>query len=414
MARDYNRRTFIKTVSAASVVGATGLAGCLGDEDEPVPIGSILPMTGALEDFGEGMEMAMEVAVDEINDAGGINGREVDWIARDSETNPVQGEERYEELVTEHNVEAFVGAASSGVSVPIAENVADDQVLQVSPASTTPILVDIGWDGDVKYFARTAPNDGQQGLVMGWVMNEVLDVDRAGFLHIDNPYGEGLAEVAEEAFDGESTGLTGYDEEDPDFSATLDSLFADDPEAVGFVGYTGEGESIMTLWDEGGYGGEWVLSEGLHASEFLEGMSDIIEGFHITTPDPEETPGRDAFEAAFPGELAGVFEPHTYDAMMLIALAMEHAGEATGVGAAESFMEVATRPGEDVTAGDYEEAIDLINDGEDINYVGASSPLDMSDDREALNPFAAQVIHGDGSTETIETFDIDWFIDQGL
>lgn len=413
MALEYNRRTFIKGVSAASVIGASGLAGCLGD-DEPIPIGSILPMTGALEDFGPGMEDAMEVAVEEINDAGGINGREVDWIARDSETNPVQGEERYEELVAEEDAEAIIGAASSGVSVPIAENTADDQVMQVSPASTTPVLVDIGWDGDLKYFGRTAPNDGQQGLVMAWVMNEQLDVDTAGFLHIDNPYGEGLAEVAEEHFEGESVGLTGYDEEDPDFSATLDSLFDDDPEAIGFVGYTGEGESIMQLWDEGGYGGEWVLSEGLHASEFLEGQSDILEGFHITTPDPEATPGRENFEEMFPGELAGVFEPHTYDAMILTALAMEYSEEATGTGAAEGFMEVAVGPGEEVTAGEYEEAIDLINDGEDIQYLGASSPLDMNDNREALNPFAAQEILGDGSTEAIETFDIDWFIDQGL
>lgn len=413
MALEYNRRTFIKGVSTASVVGMSGLAGCIGD-DEPIPIGSILPITGALEDFGPGMEDAMEVAVNEINDAGGILGREVDWIPRDSETDPVQGEERYSELVTEHDVPAFVGAASSGVSAPIAENTADDQVMQVSPASTSPIFVDIGWDGDIKYFGRTAPNDGQQGLVMAWVMNEVLEAETAAFLFIDNPYGEGLAEVNRGAFEGEDVGFVGYDEEDPDFSATLDSLFANDPETIGFVGYTGEGRSIMTLWDEGGYGGDWVLSEGLHASEFLTDLSDILEGFHITTPDPEETPGRDAFAAAFPGELSGVFEPHTYDAMILIALAMHHSGEATGQGVASSFMDIAVGPGEEVTAMEYAEAIDLLDDGEDIQYIGASSPLDMNENREALNPFAAQVIHGDGSTETIETFPIQWFLDQGL
>lgn len=409
MARDFNRRDFVKGVGAASVVGMTGIAGCIGDEDEPIPIGSILPLTGPLEDFGPAMQDAMELAVDEVNDAGGPLGREIDWIPRDSETLPSAGVDRYEDLVTEHDIAAFVGAASSGVSAPIAENVADDQVMMISPASTSPIFVDIGWRDDLKYFGRTAPNDGQQGVVMAWIMNEVLEAETAGFLFVDNPYGEGLADVTREHFEGDDVAFVGYDEEDVDFTSTLDSLFADDPEVVAFVGYTGEGRPIMEQWNEGGYGGHWVLSEGLHAEAFLTDLSDLLEGFHITTPDPEETAGLQHFADAFPGEVQGVFEAHTYDAMYLIALAMHQGGEATGTAVAENVLDIATAPGEEVTAGELERAFELIDDGEDINYIGASSPLEMNENIEALNPFAAQEIVEGGAVETIERFPVEYF-----
>ncbi|MFW6448267.1 MAG: ABC transporter substrate-binding protein [Halobacteriota archaeon] len=422
MARDYKRRDFVKGVGAASAIGVTGLAGCLGDDDggddedtptetptdtpdddtptdtpgstESIPMGSILPITGTLEDLGPGMEDAVNLAVEHMNDAGGPLGREIDMTNTDSETSEEAGLERYQSLVAEEEIVAVVGAASSGVSAPIAEQVADDEVMQISPASTSPVFAEVGWADDIKYFGRTAPNDAQQGVVMAKVLDEYIEAETAGFLYVDNPYGEGLAQVAEENFSGEEVGFVGYDDESQDFTSALDQLFEDDPDAVGWVGYPGEGRSILPQWDEGGYGGEWVMSEGLDSGEFFEDVEDLVEGQYITTPAPEETDGRAIFDDAHETENPGPFDPHSYDAAFIAGLAIEMAGEASGTAIAENFLAVCNEPGEVVTVGEFDRARDLIADGEDIQYEGASSPLAMNNNYENLNQFGIYQIEG--------------------
>lgn len=406
------RREFIKGSSAAAVVGMSGMAGCLedlgvgGGGGGPIPMGSILPITGTLDTLGPDMEAATNLAVEHINDAGGPLGREIEMTNMDSETSEEAGLDRYETLVAEEDVVAVVGAASSGVSAPIAENVADDQVMQISPASTSPIFVNLGLAGDLKYFGRTAPNDAQQGIVMARVLDEYIEADSAGFLYVDNPYGEGLTEVAQENFGGEVVASVGYDDQATDFGSTLDQLFEDDPDAVNWVGYPGEGESILPQWNEGGYGGEWVYSEGLDSQEFLDDYEDLVDGAYLTTPRPEETDGLSRFQEEHDG--SGPFDPHSYDAAFIAALAIEMGGEASGMTIAENFLAVCNEPGEVVTVGEFQEAQDLIADGEDIQYEGASSPLVMNENYETLNQFAINQLNG-SEQETLETIPADEF-----
>ncbi|WP_255194456.1 ABC transporter substrate-binding protein [Natronobeatus ordinarius] len=399
------RRTYLKVTGVAAGIGLAGGPGYVGAVrglQQDIPMGSILPITGELEAYGAGMEDAVNLAVEHANEAGGPLGAEITIHNRDSETRPEAGVDRYAGLVAEQNIVGFVGAASSGVSAPIAEVVADDRVMMVSPASTSPIFADLGWVGDLKYFGRTAPNDAQQGVVMARTMDDYLEADTAGFLYIDNPYGEGLASVAEENFEGETVSSVGYDPEATDFTSTLDALFEPDPDAIGFIGYPGEGETIMIQWDEGGYGGEWVLSEGLNDPEFIAGLSDQLEGFYLTTPDPEETVGAEAFEETFPRDEVTLFAPHSYDALFLQALAMHAGGEPTGEAIAANILDVANEPGEEVTVGEFDRAVELLDDGEEIKYIGASSPIEMTENVENLNQFAILQI-SDGETESLET-----------
>ncbi|MFB6176810.1 MAG: ABC transporter substrate-binding protein, partial [Halobaculum sp.] len=205
------RRRFLE---ATGVAGAAALAGCTGGigggSSQPIPMGSILPITGALSAYGSGMQKAVNLAVKNVNDAGGIlGGREIEMTNKDSGTKPSVAVQKYNSLVNENSIVGFVGAASSGVSVPLAQKVHADKVMQVSHASTTPALASIGYGDDgepPKYFGRTAPNDAQQGIVMGRIMNnsKFIGADTAAFLHVANPYGKGLAQKAKEAFDGET------------------------------------------------------------------------------------------------------------------------------------------------------------------------------------------------------------------
>lgn len=371
-----------------------------GTDEGSVRLGTILPFTGNLDAYGGGMQAAVDIAVDDINGAGGILGRSVEASHKDSETDATASSQRYEELVNEEDIVGFVGAAGSGQSVPLAENVADDGVMQVSPASTTPVLADLGYsDDDIKYFARTAPNDGQQGIVMGRILNddEYLGAETAAFLYINNPYGEGLAEAAEAEFDGETVASVGYNPDTTDYTSTLDQVFADDPDAVGFVGYPDNGVSIIEQWNDGGYGGDWVLSEGLQSQgEFIEPLGDIVEGMYITVPESASSEGAETFEQKMSdaGNDPTAFSHHSYDAVMLMALAAERAGEVSGEAIARNIRAVSRPPGEAVTVGEFEEAKGILEDDGDVNYEGASSGVDLNENLEPLTDFSISRIDG--------------------
>lgn len=402
-----SRRQYIKLAGTAGALGMTGLSGCVGSlpglgGGGPIPMGSILPITGDLADFGPGMQEGVNLAVEQVNEAGGPLGREVEIFNRDSETVAQAAQEQYSQLVSEESIVGFVGAASSGVSVPLAQGIAADQVVQVSPASTAPSLSEMGYsdDGSTKYFARTAPNDVQQGIVMGMIMNDYVEAESAAFLHVNNAYGEGLAAGAAEAFDGENLGLVPYSSQTSDYTSTLDQLFQDDPDAVGFVGYPESGTSILQTWADGGYGGEWVLSEGLNSPDFFSELSDITEGMYVSSPDPEQTQGAQRFADAL-GSEPRVFSPHSYDALFLMSLAIHRAGEATGTAIAQNIQAVSAPEGENVTVGQFQRAKNILDDGGQVNYQGASSPVDMNDSLEPLNRFAILQVEG-GSTTTLE------------
>ena len=412
------RREYLRYASATSVAV---LAGCLesavesgggggGGDDGPISMGSILPITGELEAYGEGMQTAVDIAVEDVNSAGGPLDREIEIAHRDSETRPEAAVDRYESLVSEEGVVGFVGAASSGVSAAVAERVADDQVMQVSHASTSPIFVDLGYDGETKYFGRTSPNDAQQGIVMGQILDEYVGASTAAWLYVDNPYGEGLAETGSEAFSGETTDMVGYDPDAADYTSTLEQVFAGDPDAVGFVGYPANGRTILSQWADGGYGGEWVLSEGVNSvPDFFEPLSDIVEGMYVASPNPEDTESAQIYQEKI-GDQDTLFAAHAYDAMFLQALAMEAGGEASGTAIAQNIRAVSggEEDGETVLAGEFDKAKELLGDDQAINYEGASSPVDLNENLEPLNQFAIMQV-SDAQPEIIETIPRDEF-----
>ena len=415
----------LKGATATGVAGLTGLSASAGAaQGGPIEMGSILPITGALSAYGSGMQKAANLAVQNVNDAGGPLDRQINMTNKDSETKPARAIQKYNSLVNEQGIIGFVGAASSGVSVPLAQNVAADQVMQVSNASTSPALAELGYsqDGNVKYFGRTSPNDGQQGIVMGRIMSEdkYIGADKAAFLFVNNPYGKGLAEKASQQFQGETTAMVGYSKQTTDYTSTLDKVFAGNPDAVGFVGYPGNGRTILKQWQNGGYGGQWVLSEGLNSKEFFSSLSQITDGMYVASPNPEQTKGASKFEEMM-GEQAGtLFAPHAYDALFLQALAIEAAGEASGTAIAKNIRSVSRFEGEDtaettqqgganiVTVDEFQKAKELLANDADINYQGASSPVNLNESLEPLNQFAIMQVKS-GSAKVLETIPRSFF-----
>jgi branched-chain amino acid transport system substrate-binding protein len=168
------RRRFLRLSGAA---GAAGLAGCLNQEDvqggdggdggdegtdaddggssEPVVVGADVPVSGDLSDFGGPMLNAMRMAVEDINDAGGPLGREFQVNDEDSGTDTTQGVNAANKLVNTDDVDALIGAVSSGVTISVAQSVTvPNDVVHLNSASSSPSISSLD-DKDLLFRTRT-------------------------------------------------------------------------------------------------------------------------------------------------------------------------------------------------------------------------------------------------------------------
>ena len=441
---DHSRRTVLKGLGGTGVAGLVSLAGCsrqgsggestdaateteMEDEDmdtqtstetesmdggEPVALGSIFPVTGTNSAYGGGHQQAFNLAVEEINGAGGLlGGREITPINRDTEGAPSRAAQKFRTMINQEGIAGLVGPYSSGIGTTLAPIARDNMVMEISNGNTSPALATAGVNesNGVKYYGRTAPNDVQQALVMARVLNQLVEAETASFLFVDNPYGQGLAEAASESFEGETLNMVAYSQATSDYTSTLDSVFEGDPEAVGTVMYPGNGRTILQQWNQGGYGGQWVGAEAILSPQLLSDLSDVVEGMYITSP---QTANSETFQSNMGGTgNITQFAPHAYDATYLMGFAMEAAGEASGTGIAENVRSVSRADGDDDTAvsvGEFEAGAEAIRNGETIDYDGASGSVDLNENLEPVVPYRILEVQ-DGEASVTEEVPLSYF-----
>ena len=160
-------------------------------------IGLLVPFTGALAPFGPDFANAANLAIEHINAAGGVLGKPVRLIVGDDGTNPDQGVAEARRLVDIERVHAIVGAAASGVTLPIAESVTvPKKILQISPSATSPALTTLR---DDDFLFRTPISDAAQGVVLARLARE-LGFSRVCTMYVNNAYGQGLSETFARTF----------------------------------------------------------------------------------------------------------------------------------------------------------------------------------------------------------------------
>ncbi len=149
------RRQFVRALSLSALVSSIGVPH-LASAAEPVKIGTLLDLTGALEAYGKPIQNGAILAAEHINAAGGPLGRKLELVHRDSQTDPTAGIDAAKKLVELDKVVAIVGALSSGVTIPVATSVTiPSGIVQISPASTSPQITYLQ-DNDLLF--RTCPS----------------------------------------------------------------------------------------------------------------------------------------------------------------------------------------------------------------------------------------------------------------
>ncbi|SDQ45151.1 ABC transporter substrate-binding protein [Quadrisphaera sp. DSM 44207] len=346
--------------------------------DGVLTIGSLLPQTGSLAFLGPPEFAGVELAISDINAAGGFNGQDVGYVEGDSGDATTDIASQTVQRLLGANADAIVGAASSGVSQTVIDAITGAGVVQFSPANTSPVFTD--YEDDGLYF-RTAPSDVLQGRVMGDLVVSDGHLDVA-LLTIDDPYGSGLAEnitSSVEAGGGSVVANVVFNPDAPTFDAEVSEVLAAQPEALVVIGFDQTVRIVNALVAQGSgpqdlptYFVDGNLSN--YGEEFAPGT---LEGVKGTLPGS-------ATSAEFQARLKEVdpalngfeYAPEAYDATVLIGLAANVAGSDAGTAIAAELQGV-SREGTACTS--YEECAGLLDAGEDIDYNGFSGPVEFDE-----------------------------------
>ena len=356
------------------------------DEADPLRIGALFPFTGDLSDFGPGFLNAAELAVNEINAGGGVNGQPIELVQGDSATSPQQAVEEARRLIDLEGVPAIVGPAGSGEALPVVESVAGPAgVLVISPSATSPALT-VANDDD--FFFRTTISDAAQGVVMADLARE-QGYQSACILYINNAYGQGLNDAFSERFmstGGTITAQVPHEQEQASYSSELASCTEGDPDVLIAIAYPESGGVFLRELVEAGDAPSVIFSDGLKTPDLFADLGwDAFEGAFGTAAGAPESDTGAAFNAAWDaayGELPPLpYLKEVYDAVYLIALAAEKADSADAGAIRDALREVASEPGTVASPGTegWQAAVAGIAAGEDVNYEGAVGPVDLDE-----------------------------------
>ena len=359
----------------------------------PLKIGQLNSFTGDLSDFGVAHRNSSQLAADHVNLAGGVLGSVVTIVARDTATNPLQGVDSARALVDVENVVAIVGALSSGVTIASAESVTiPSQILQISAASTSPGITVLD---DDDFLFRTTVSDAIQGVIMGRLGRE-LGYNTASAIYINNPYGQGLAEQFKATFEAEGgtvLELVPHEGVQPTYASELSLATEGNPDVLACISYPESAEVYLREALEGGYIDTFLFCDGTKSPAMNEAVGvENLEGSYGTAPGSPGTAARQAFDSAYEVSFAIVpplpYIDTTYDAVVLIALAAAKAGTTTDSAAIrDALRDVANPPGEVVGPGvdSIQRALELIEQGEDVNYEGAGGSQDFDENGDVIS-----------------------------
>ena len=350
---------------------------------EGLNMGTLLPETGALAFLSEPLVLAVDMAIRDINAAGGVNGADVTLTKGDSGTDPDIANTTVDRLLTE-NVDAIVGAAASGITGSVIDKITSAGVTQCSPSNTA---AGLGTSGDDGYYFRTAPSDDLQApalanVVLGDGYTNVAVVSRA------DDYGVGFNaefEPAVAAGGGTIVYSEPYAPESTSFDDVVADVIASGPDAVVIVAFE-EGVQLIQAMVEQGAGPQDIqiyITDGMATGELGalidEANPSIASGMKGTQPAAAPSTGAAFFPGAFAEfapDVSTIFSAQSYDCAILIALAAEAAGSNNSADIAAQMVAV-SRDGEKCST--FADCKALLADGADIDYDGASGAIDFLD-----------------------------------
>lgn len=331
----------IKFMIVGVIMSLFIIAGCGKDtaggdatvDEDVVRIGSMFELTGSAAEYGISMNDAVKMAVAEINDAGGIDGKEVVIVERDIASDESQAASGAMSLATDENVSVIIGPALTGTLQAAIPSSNQYQVPIISPSATDDGVLQDN-DGNVHPYAyRTSFTNSFQGGALAQFANESLDATKAViFGDNSSDYAQGLTETFQNAFDGEIVSIENFTADQTDFSATLTNIKDMDFDVLYVPGYYEQAGPIIKQAREMGITQPILGPDGFGNTKVIElaghdNMNDIYYTSHfVVESDNPEIQEFVTNYKEFTGNDPDMFTGLAYDAVMIAKAAIERAG----------------------------------------------------------------------------------------
>jgi ABC-type branched-subunit amino acid transport system substrate-binding protein len=367
-----------------------------GERDLTLKVGTILPQSGTLAFLGPPEEAGVALAAQEINEADmGLN---IEVVYRDSgDTTTDIATVSVTDLLSQ-DVSAIVGAASSGVSFTVIDQITAAGVVHFSPANTSPDFTD--YEDNGLYF-RTAPSDLLQGEVLGNLIAED-GASTLGLLVLNDPYGTGLATATKEAFEaagGEVVAEELFNTGDSNFDAQLSAINAANPDAVAVITFDEAKIVVPALVGSGYPGDQLYFVDGNLADYSADFAPGLVAGSKGTLPGPKlEDDFRERLLEVDPALADFSYGPESYDATMLIALAAYAANSTEGADIAEYLRQVSGGSGDGEKVSSFSDAAGLLAEGQQIDWDGPSGPIGLDENGDPTEATIGIYQYGDDNT----------------
>ncbi len=369
--------TAVRAVLVCALLLGSALA--CGDDPQALKIGLLLDFSEGSTEKARDRERAFNLAVQQINAAGGVFGRPVETVTRDSTRDPAVAMEEAHQMIEEDGIHALVGPNSSANSLPVVEQVAGLAGIPViSPSATSPLLTNAA---DSDFFFRTALSDSAQGPVLAQVTRD-LGFTNVGLVYRDDAWGRGLYGSFAAAWTGALQAVV-LPPEQTTFLSELQETASGGAEALVVLTFEAEAAVVIREAVESGLYSRFMLGDALKSPALGGAVGDALVGAYGTAgAAAPESAASDDWDAAFvaeygkPPEYAYVRE--TYDATIALALAAQAAVSVDGAAIRDQLRSIGSGPGTVIapTAEGVAEALRILGEGGAVDYEGAATTMD--------------------------------------
>lgn len=362
----------VLTVLVATTAIVLGTLSCGKKDAGEIIIGAVLPLTGDAAQWGIPPQKGAQLAVDEINEKGGISGRMLKTVFEDSECDPSKGVSAFQKLVTTDKTNVVIGGVCSSVTLGIAPIAETRKIVLISPASTNPKITDAG-----DYIFRVIPSDDLRGKVFARYLYEDVAVRNVALLYVNNEGGVGNRNTFVEEFErlgGRIVDDESYDQETRDLRSQLTKIKKSDADAVLAVSYPSDTVILMKQARELGLNKPlYFQTEAVEDPHVLESAADAAEGATYILPAAAEGEIPQKFAASYLAKYnmkPELFAAEAYDIVNLIAISLSELSGARSAQEIRSF---------------------LYNVSE---YQGASGTITFDQNGDVMKPMAIKQIQG--------------------
>ncbi len=376
----FRRNTKVATALAA-VALVVAACGSDSSDAEALKLGYLLPETGQLAFLGPPMTSGVQLAVEEINAAGGVLGNPVELLSGDEAGDAGRAAEEASRLLAS-DVQGIIGAAATGMTMAVIDNITSAGVVQCSPSNTG---IGLTTYPDSGYYFRTAPSDVLQAPVLADLVVEAGYTSVAVAARADD-YGVPFLEETVKGLEARGATVVlkeAYDPEAGTFDSVVDAMIGSGADAHVIISFVEGAQIVQGLLAAGVAPTEIFGADGIAGAAFADNFpsTDVLEGMRFTAPTAIVPPDFEARLLAFNPELVDfLFSPNAYDCVNLIALSAVAAGSTTSAAIRDNMIAVTQGDNECTT---FAECVAFLDAGETIAYQSAvGAPLNLIEVRE--------------------------------